>query len=200
MNRKKLEDSARLLVASVSVEDIVSEHLHILGKKNVFAYNHCENVAFIAAQCMLLWKTEEERAKQIIAGALLHDIGKIYVPDYILDKPGKLTSSEWEIVKMHPKRGYDLIKDSPLSDITKDIVLHHHENNVGTGYPDGTYIMSDETKLISIIDKYDAITEYRPYRKNMLSLYDAFLQMEQIKPMYQDVEKIYATIYKCKGI
>ncbi|MEM4409182.1 MAG: response regulator [Candidatus Caldarchaeum sp.] len=111
----------------------------------------------------------EDTLSNIAKGALLHDIGKIGVPDSILLKPDKLTPEEWEIMKKHPILGYELIKNIKfLKDATK-LVLYHHERFDGRGYPYGLK-GSDiplEARIFSVADALDAITTDRVYRKAM---------------------------------
>ncbi len=101
--------------------------------------------------------------------ALLHDIGKIGVPEAILDKPGKLTDEEYSTVKEHPARGADIIADIPGFDILVDGILCHHEDYNGSGYPlgqkeEGIPLMG---RIIAVADVYDSLISDRPYRKGM---------------------------------
>jgi HD-GYP domain-containing protein (c-di-GMP phosphodiesterase class II) len=102
-------------------------------------------------------------------GALLHDIGKIGVPDQILNKPGRLTSEEFEFVKRHPEFGWTVIRKLPGLEQTSLYVLHHHENFDGSGYPAG--LKGSEipvgSRIISVIDAFDAMVSSRPYRKGL---------------------------------
>ena len=99
--------------------------------------------------------------------SMLHDIGKIGIPDHILNKPGKLTEDEWVIMKKHSEIGYRIILSSPELEGIADYVLHHHERWDGTGYPDGQ--KGEEipllARILSVADAYDAMTEDRVYRK-----------------------------------
>ncbi|HUN63893.1 MAG TPA: HD-GYP domain-containing protein [Candidatus Sulfotelmatobacter sp.] len=102
-------------------------------------------------------------------GALLHDIGKIGVPDQILNKPGRLTPEEFEFVKRHPEFGWTVIRKLPGLEQTSLYVLHHHENFDGTGYParlKGSEIPIG-SRIISVIDAFDAMVSSRPYRKGL---------------------------------
>jgi putative nucleotidyltransferase with HDIG domain len=105
--------------------------------------------------------------QQLEWGALLHDIGKIAVPDAILKKPGPLTDEEWVVMKEHPYMGYLMIKDIDFLREGADVVLHHHERVDGRGYPKG--LVGEEIPLLArvfaITDTLDAITSDRPYRK-----------------------------------
>jgi HD-GYP domain-containing protein (c-di-GMP phosphodiesterase class II) len=102
-------------------------------------------------------------------GALLHDIGKIGVPDQILNKAGKLTQEEYEFVKRHPEFGWNVIRKIPGLELTGQYVLHHHENFDGTGYParlKGSEIPIG-ARIVSVIDAFDAMVSSRPYRKGL---------------------------------
>ncbi len=100
-------------------------------------------------------------------GALLHDIGKIGIPDGILLKAGPLTPSEWTIMKQHPVIGYEIVNDTKFLKRSTRVVLSHHERYDGKGYPNG--LAGDdiplEARIFSILDAYDAMTTDRPYRK-----------------------------------
>ncbi len=111
-----------------------------------------------------------ERLRQIYWGALLHDIGKIGIPDAILLKEGSLTDSEWEEMHAHPEKGYNIISRVPGMQEAADIVRCHEERFDGSGYPHG---LSGEAipwgaRLFAVIDTLDAMTSDRPYRKGLL--------------------------------
>jgi putative nucleotidyltransferase with HDIG domain len=99
-------------------------------------------------------------------GAILHDIGKMAIPDSILLKPGPLTSPEWEIIRQHPRYAYELL--SPISFLGQaiDIPHYHHEKWDGSGYPNGLKEnqIPLHARLFAVIDVYDALTSQRPYR------------------------------------
>ena len=113
--------------------------------------------------------TDTDVLKQIYWGSLLHDIGKIAIPDSILLKEGKLADDEWEIMRTHPQKGHDIIAEIPFLDEAAKIILYHEERYDGKGYPEG--ISGDDipwgARLFAIIDTLDAITNDRPYRKGM---------------------------------
>jgi HD-GYP domain-containing protein (c-di-GMP phosphodiesterase class II) len=102
-------------------------------------------------------------------GALLHDIGKIGIPDNILNKPGRLTPEEYEMVKRHPEFGWTVIRKLPGLEQTSLYVLHHHENFDGTGYP--ARLKASEipigSRIVSVIDAFDAMVSSRPYRNGL---------------------------------
>ncbi|HET8976531.1 MAG TPA: HD-GYP domain-containing protein [Solirubrobacteraceae bacterium] len=107
-----------------------------------------------------------ERMTQLAMGLLIHDIGKISIPETILNKPGKLTSEEWELIKTHPAAGVSMISTDRISPLTRCVVRDHHERWDGLGYPAGR--RGDDThqfaRIAAVADVYDAITADRPYR------------------------------------
>ncbi|MGF6275884.1 HD-GYP domain-containing protein (c-di-GMP phosphodiesterase class II) [Massilia sp. UYP11] len=114
-------------------------------------------------------------------GGLLHDTGKALVPDNILNKGGRLTDEEFEIVKCHPRDGYHILKNSPdIGEIVLDITLHHHERRDGTGYPckQREDDISELAQMAAIVDVYDAITSDRSYHKGICAA-------EALRKIYQ---------------
>jgi HD-GYP domain-containing protein (c-di-GMP phosphodiesterase class II) len=108
----------------------------------------------------------DERLARLGMGLLLHDIGKLAVPSDILNKPGKLTESEWEIIRTHPRAGLDLIRDSSAwCPLVHAVVLRHHERWDGSGYPDGKQAeeIHEMARIAAVADVYDAITSERVY-------------------------------------
>jgi len=113
--------------------------------------------------------TDDKQLKAIEAAALLHDTGKLAVPEYILNKPGPLTSAEFEKMKEHAAVGANILKSIDFPYPVAPIVRHHHENWDGRGYPDG--LKGQEiplgARILSVVDCYDALTSDRPYRPRM---------------------------------
>jgi len=119
---------------------------------------------------LLLAKTiapDQADDPQLAYGFLLHDIGKLSVPDAVLKKPGPLTDSEWTLMRRHPEAGARILDAVPFLDKAVDVVLHHHERWDGRGYPAG--LQEDDiplwARIFSVVDTVDAITSNRPYRR-----------------------------------
>ncbi len=114
----------------------------------------------------LMGITDTAVLKDFEYGALLHDIGKIGIPDSILRKPGKLTPDEWQIMKTHPQLGFNILPRIPFLHNASQLVLHHHEAFNGQGYPDG--LKGEEitlgARIFAVADTIDAMTSDRPYR------------------------------------
>lgn len=123
---------------------------------------------------------EDKVCKEVHIAAHLHDIGKIGIPDGILLKTSKLTSGEFEVIKEHSAKGYEILKDIEGFDNIASIVRHHHERIDGKGYPDG--LKGDEiplgSSIITVADCFDAMTTTRSYKKTM-SFIEAFEELEK---------------------
>lgn len=101
--------------------------------------------------------------------ALLHDLGKIYVPAEFLSKPGRLTDIEQNLLKSHPQVGYEILKNIDFTRPVAEIVLQHHEKLDGSGYPRGLTgkEILQEAKIISVADTTEAMASHRPYRPSL---------------------------------
>jgi putative nucleotidyltransferase with HDIG domain len=128
---------------------------------------HTRRVAEITVKIAREMGVPEEELVHIRRGALLHDIGKMGIPDNILLKPGPLDEHEWEIMHSHAKRAYDLLHPIEYLRPALEVPLHHHEKFDGTGYPDG--LKGSEiplpARIFAVVDVWDALTSDRPYRK-----------------------------------
>jgi putative nucleotidyltransferase with HDIG domain len=131
--------------------------------------------------------TETKQLKAIEAASLLHDMGKLAVPEYILNKPGKLTPAEFEKMKLHASVGADILSAIDFPYPVVPIVRHHHENWDGTGYPDGLR-GSDipiGARILSVVDCFDALTSDRPYRPRLADA-DAIAILQQRRGVMYD--------------
>jgi putative nucleotidyltransferase with HDIG domain len=130
-------------------------------------FTHCMNVSVISNMIARWLRFSEDDVATATLCGLLHDIGKLQIPERILNKPGKLTKEEFEIMKQHTTKGYALLKDRDLSLPIKLAALEHHEKCDGTGYPAGRKGAAIErfSKIVAIADVYDAMTAKRVYRE-----------------------------------
>lgn len=129
-------------------------------------YSHCLNVGLISRMIGRWLKLNKHDLNILTAAGLLHDIGKINIPEEILNKPGKLTDEEFAMVQMHPKYGYDILKNQPIDSRIKKAALMHHERSDGTGYPSHLTeeFIDSFAMIVGIADVYDAMTAARSYR------------------------------------
>lgn len=143
--------------------DIVSRLVEIRDPYTAFHQRKVSRLATLIAQKMGL---SEDKIEAIRITSLVHDIGKINVPAEILSNPGRLTEIEFNLVKEHPKIGYDVLKKIDFEWPIAEIVLQHHERIDGSGYPGG--LKGDEilieSKIIGVADVVEAMNSHRPYR------------------------------------
>jgi diguanylate cyclase (GGDEF)-like protein/putative nucleotidyltransferase with HDIG domain len=141
-----------------------------IDAKDQITHGHIRRVQIHAvALARAMGVREDAQIRAIEAAALLHDMGKLAVPEYILNKPGSLTSAEFEKMKLHASVGADILSAIDFPYPVVPIVRHHHENWNGTGYPDrlaGTAIPIG-ARILSVVDCFDALTSDRPYRPRL---------------------------------
>lgn len=133
-------------------------------------YSHSLQVMVLFVSLMQgLPGMDNKRLKECGMGALLHDIGKTVIPVEVLNKPGPLSTREWEVVKTHPAKGLRMCAELALAQTTVNCILFHHERIDGTGYPGGLAGdgIPSEARAMAVCDVYDALTSDRPYAKAM---------------------------------
>lgn len=157
-------------------QNMAMETIHALNDalevKDSYTGGHATRVQEYAVKLAEAKGMKKRQVELIKTAALLHDIGKIGIPDYILNKEGRLTQKEFEIIKEHPVMGARILSNvDSLKDIS-NIIRHHHERYDGTGYPDA--LRQDEipveSAILAIADSFDAMTTNRPYKKSMAVL------------------------------
>ena len=167
LKKEQGADLRRALEIEEVLETTLENFMAALDLRDVETFGHSKTVArysHVLAEALGLH--DAKALNNIRKGALLHDAGKIAIPDSILKKPGPLTPQEWEKVKRHPALGYGLIKDIKLVREVGNIILHHHEKYDGSGYPKGlaNEAIPLEARIFAVVDTLDAITSHRPYR------------------------------------
>jgi putative nucleotidyltransferase with HDIG domain len=138
--------------------------------KDQITHGHIRRVQVYATQlAQRLGVTDDQQLRAIEAAALLHDMGKLAIPEHILNKPGKLTPAEFEKMKRHADIGADLLSSISFPYPVVPIVRHHHENWDGNGYPSGLsgHDIPLGARILSVVDCFDALTSDRPYRPRM---------------------------------
>lgn len=150
-----------------SYEQTISGWIHVMDLRHRETKDHTERVTQMTIElAKLSGITEENELKSIERGAMLHDIGKIGIPDAILIKPGKLDAKEWQEMKMHPEIANHILSNIAFLRPSIDIPYFHHEKWDGTGYPQG--IKGDEipiaARFFAVIDVWDALIHPRIYK------------------------------------
>jgi PAS domain S-box-containing protein/putative nucleotidyltransferase with HDIG domain len=159
-HRKSDERYKQVLVDTIKAISLTVE------KRDPYTAGHQNKVADLSVAIGRELGLDEERLEGLRLGAMIHDIGKIYVPAEILNRPGRLSKAEFEIIQSHSEVGFDIIKDVQFPWPVADMVLHHHERMDGSGYPHGLkgekIIL--EARILAVADVVEAITSHRPYR------------------------------------
>ncbi len=152
--------------------------------KDPYTHGHCERLARYSARLGEHLKLSEEQLIALRRAGVVHDVGKIAVPDAILLKPGRLTAEEWTLIKEHPVVGERICAPLKSFRLVLPIIRHHHEKFDGSGYPDGLRgeAIPVTARVLQIVDIYDALTTDRPYKK-------AFSVTDALQTMKEEVAK-----------
>lgn len=157
------ESHARLRRMSI---EVIRALVAAIDKKDHYTRGHSERVAILARLIGEALGLAGDAQETLHWAGLLHDIGKIGVPEAILQKPGRLTDAEFDVIKQHPRMGYEILKPIASFDRVLEAVLYHHEQPDGGGYPDGLR-GSDVplfARIVHVADTFDALTSTRSYR------------------------------------
>ena len=170
---------------------IIYSLIKILEIYDPYTKGHSEFVAKYSFEVAKRFNLDLDRCKKTYWAGLLHDIGKIFVPNTILNKPTKLTNEEFEEIKKHPRSGYEILKTSEELEEIARIVLYHHERYDGKGYPNGLFgkTIPLESRIITVVDTWNAITSNRPYR-SALDIEYAINELQENKGIQFDPEVV----------
>lgn len=152
---------------SIPIVGEVGEILAAMDVRCPAVAAHCRRVSEYSALLATLYGLPSQAVGTIRLGALLHDLGKMSIPDRILSKPGRLTDREWARLRNHPEAGVDMVDRLGFDAAVAEIVLYHHERIDGSGYPDGMLggAIPWAVRIVSVMDAYDALTSPRAYRE-----------------------------------
>jgi HD-GYP domain-containing protein (c-di-GMP phosphodiesterase class II) len=134
--------------------------------RDPYTAGHQRRVTELAEAIAGLLRIDGDGHRLITAAGTLHDLGKTAVPAEILTKPGRLTEAEFELIRVHPRTGYDILTGIEFPWPVADVVLQHHERLDGSGYPDGLRVgdISAEARVLAVADVVEAMSSHRPYR------------------------------------
>jgi putative two-component system response regulator len=149
-----------------SAESVILSLALTVEARDAYTVGHCQRLAQYATALGEKIGLKHDELAALHRGAYLHDVGKIAIPDAVLQKPGKLTPEEYEVIKQHPVIGEHLCGELRSLALVRPIVRHHHERCDGKGYPDG---LRDGdipllAEIVAVVDTFDAVTTTRPYR------------------------------------
>jgi putative nucleotidyltransferase with HDIG domain len=160
----------------------------VVDKRDGQTFGHSQRVGEMCEGVARLLKMSDEDCNTIRVAGILHDLGKIAIPDSILLKPGKLTPEEYEIIKTHPVEGAQILAEHPEQKDVSEIVMHHHERWDGAGYPDG--LKGDEipigSRIVNACDAFDTITQARVFRPTVKTPAEAIRELRQLAGTWYD--------------
>lgn len=149
-----------------SVEKTIRALAQTVALRDPYTAFHQDKVADLAGAIALKLGLSGEQFKCVYLAGLVHDIGKIHIPSEILSKPTKLTNIEFEIIKTHSQKGYEVLRNIDLPWPADEVIWQHHEKIDGSGYPQG--LAGDdiciEARIVSVADVVEAVSSHRPYR------------------------------------
>ncbi|MBE3591446.1 MAG: HD domain-containing protein [Thermoanaerobacter sp.] len=166
---KRIEPKDTVSIGINDLEDIAEVFAQIIDNRSRFTYNHSKSISKLAYEIAKVIGCDEETSRKIKIAGLLHDLGKLAVPNSILDKPDKLTEEEFMVIKSHTYYTKEILKEIGGIDDIAEWAANHHEKLDGSGYPEG--LKGDEIgeidRHVAVCDMYQALTEDRPYRKGL---------------------------------
>ncbi|GEM_PF-4861267 len=179
----------RTLEVRKTLAGVIEAIITMTEMRDPYTAGHQRRVAQLACAIARQMGRPAEEIEGLQMAGVLHDIGKICVPAEILSKPGKLTSMEMGIVKAHPQTGYDILKNIDFPRPIAQIVLQHHENIDGTGYPRG--LKGEDillkARILRVADTVEAMFSFRPYRAN-LGINEALAEIRRNRGVFYDVD------------
>jgi len=195
--RKKAEDELRDSWNKLknAMDGTVQAMAFTIEQRDPYTAGHQRRVTKLALAIAVRLNFEKDRMDGLRMAGELHDIGKIYVPAEILSKPGKITEVEYNIIKTHPKVGYDILKTIEFPWPVHEFVLQHHERLDGSGYPEGLKeeAIHTEAKILAVADVIEAMSTHRPYRP-ALSLDSAINEIKKNRGTLYDPQIVDACI------
>jgi putative two-component system response regulator len=164
---RSLLRTRRLTAHLVSAEAVMIALARTVEARDLYTERHLFRVAGRAVRTAMALGVSAAVVETVRLGGLLHDLGKIAVPDRVLLKPGPLTREEFEFIRLHPTTGAQIVRPLGAFSAPEPVVLHHHERLDGHGYPDGLRgsEIPHAARIVSVSDAFDAITSDRPYRR-----------------------------------
>src|SRR5438552_8100974 len=163
-------------------------HSRVVDKRDGQTHGHSQRVGELSEGVARALQMSDEQCNTIRTAGILHDLGKIAIPDSILLKPGKLTPEEYEIIKTHPVEGAQILAEHPEQKDVAEIVMHHHERWDGVGYPDK--LKSDQipigSRIVNACDAFDTITQARVFRPTVKTPGEAIRELRQLAGTWYD--------------
>ncbi len=198
----KIKEASRLEKEKAeNYKDMLYTLVGLIEQRDAYTGDHSKRVEQYCKLIALEMNMDKKSLKDLLEAAMLHDIGKVAIPDSILLKPGKLNEIEYKLIQQHVKLGYKILNNSPLFKTIAQIVKVHHERIDGSGYPDG--LKGDEIslggKIIGVADSFDAMTTSRIYKPRK-TIKAALEEIESLSGIRFDKQVVAATLKALKDV
>lgn len=190
----RLERISRAITMLVVNNPNVFPHLFAASHHDFYTATHMVNVAtWMVPLAFEMGIQEPERLNLLCLAGMLHDMGKVVIPESVLNKPGKLSAEEWALIKRHPVAGCEYLERfGNIPPIVHTITRQHHERLDGSGYPDG--LKGDQIDILSrvcaVVDSFDAMTAFRPFKQKTLSVEQAIRILQKEAPDKYDANVV----------
>jgi HD-GYP domain-containing protein (c-di-GMP phosphodiesterase class II) len=186
----RLENVSRAVTTLVMNNPKSFTHLFAASHHDFYTATHMVNVGtWMVPLAYELGHTDPEELNRICQAGLMHDMGKIFIPEEILNKPGKLSDAEWAQIRSHPERGAEYLRQfDGINAMVLRVTLEHHERMDGTGYPKRLRgeQMDPVSKICAVVDSFDAMTAFRPFKERTLSVPQALEILRKETPAKYD--------------
>jgi putative nucleotidyltransferase with HDIG domain len=181
---------------SNAIDNIVFSLASTVDARDHYTFGHSRTVSKYAAELAKAIGYDKDGLRRIRAAALLHDIGKLNLPDSILNKRGPLTDEEWVMIKKHPELALNILKYVVGLRDCIDAIMYHHERYDGQGYPKGLKAKDIplDARIISVADAYDAMRSERNYKEGRMSEEQAMRELEKCSGTQFDPELVEAFV------
>ncbi|MBN1189746.1 MAG: HD domain-containing protein [Dehalococcoidales bacterium] len=202
-NVHKMNDDAKTESGSSAYlkifDDIINAMVAMIEVRDRYTAVHQRKVACISVEIAKIMDLPVNQIKGLQLAALIHDIGKLAIPNEILSKPGRLSHSEYELIKTHPSTGFAILRDIDFPWPIAQIVLQHHERINGSGYPShlSKYDILLEAKILAVADVMEAMASDRPYRP-CLGIEPALEEITKNKHVLYDGNVVDACLELCR--
>lgn len=195
LNRAQQETKGYVTQLEFAIKGIFTAVSNMVELRDPYTAGHEKRVGLIAKAIGKELNLSGKTCELLELTGLVHDIGKIAIPSEILTKPTKLNQAEWELVKLHPQHGYDILSKIAFAKPVADVILQHHERLDGSGYPKGLKgdAISLEARILSVADVLEAMVSHRPYRP-ALGLDPAIKELELGKGILYDSDAVDAVL------
>ncbi len=162
-------------------------------------FRHSVNVGILTILYCRHHNFSRDKLVEMTYGAMLHDIGKIFIPEDIITKHDRLSEEEYKVVRKHPEWGYEALREMDVDPVLPRIAYEHHERPDGSGYPEGKRKIADPSRIISVFDVYDALVSKRVY-KERITPNRAFLSLTKEFGGFPETKQIVHDLLRCIGL